>query len=102
MCIRDRNEFQLIQGEPRQATVVGVHHLVALAEGRAQDADGISPMRLDLEMDGTNPVGVLRSSFRQGDKMMHTNHGRLTGLALDQLKLIPVSYTHLTLPTILR
>jgi hypothetical protein len=46
------NEFELIQGQPRQATVVGVHNLVAFAEGRAQDANGISPMGLDLEMDG--------------------------------------------------
>jgi transposase len=34
----------------------------------------------------------LRSSFRQGHKIKHTNHGRLTGLALDQLKLIQAAF----------
>jgi len=37
-------------------------------------------------------VGVLRSSFRQGDKIKHTNHGRITGLALEQLKLIQAAF----------
>jgi len=34
--------------------VIGVHYLVALAEGGAQDADGITSMGLDLEMDGAD------------------------------------------------
>lgn len=34
----------------------------------------------------------MRSSFRQGHKIKHTNHGRLTGLALDQLKLIQAAF----------
>jgi transposase len=34
----------------------------------------------------------LRSSFRDGDKIKHTNHGRITGLALDQLKLIQAAF----------
>ena len=37
-------------------------------------------------------MGVLRSSFRQGDKIQHANHGRITGLALDQLKLIQAAF----------
>jgi transposase len=37
-------------------------------------------------------VGLLRSSYRQGDKIKHTNHGRITGLALDQLKLIQAAF----------
>ena len=45
------NEFELIQRQAGDATVVGVLDLVALAEGRAQDADRIGPMSLDLEMD---------------------------------------------------
>jgi hypothetical protein len=34
----------------------------------------------------------LRSSFREGDKIQHTNHGRITGLTLDQLKLIQAAF----------
>lgn len=34
----------------------------------------------------------MRSSFRQGDKIKHTNHGRITGLALEQLKLIQAAF----------
>jgi transposase len=37
-------------------------------------------------------VGVLRSSFRQAGKIKHTNHGRLTGLSLDQLKLLQAAF----------
>jgi transposase len=43
-------------------------------------------------------VGVLRSSFRQGDKIQHTNHGRITGLALDQLKLIQAAFRGEVIP----
>ena len=45
------NEFELIQRQASDATVVGVLNLVALAEGRAQDAHRMGPMSLNLEMD---------------------------------------------------
>jgi hypothetical protein len=41
----------LIQSQAGDATVVGVLNLVALAEGRAQDAHRMGPMSLNLEMD---------------------------------------------------
>ncbi len=34
----------------------------------------------------------MRSSFRQGDQIKHTNHGRITGLPLEQLKLIQAAF----------
>jgi len=52
----------------------------------------LRPVHLEIQTHRTNPVGVLRSSFREGDKIRHTNHGRLTGLALDQLKLIQAAF----------
>lgn len=52
----------------------------------------IRPVHLEIQTHRANPVGVLRSSFREGDKIKHTNHGRLTGLALDQLKLIQAAF----------
>lgn len=50
------------------------------------------PIHLEIQTHRAAPVGVLRSSFRQGHKIKHTNHGRLTGLALDQLKLIQAAF----------
>jgi transposase len=52
----------------------------------------IRPVHLEIQTHRANPVGVLRSSFRQGDKVQHTNHGRITGLALEQLKLIQAAF----------
>ena len=52
----------------------------------------IRPVHLEIQTHRANPVGVLRSSFREGDKIKHTNHGRLTGLALDQLRLIQAAF----------
>ena len=52
----------------------------------------IHPVHLEIQTHRANPVGVLRSSFRDGDKIKHTNHGRITGLALDQLKLIQAAF----------
>jgi transposase len=50
------------------------------------------PIHFEIQTHRANPVGVLRSSFRQGDKIKHTNHGRITGLPLDQLKLIQAAF----------
>src|SRR5258707_4987761 len=52
----------------------------------------IRPVHFEIQTHRANPVGVLRSSFRQGDKIQHTNHGRITGLPLDQLKLIQAAF----------
>jgi transposase len=49
-------------------------------------------VHLEIQTHRASPVGVLRSSFRDGDKIKHTNHGRLTGLALDHLKLIQAAF----------
>ena len=50
------------------------------------------PVHLEIQTHRANPVGVLRSSFRQDGKIKHTNHGRITGLPLDQLKLIQAAF----------
>src|SRR6266404_363227 len=52
----------------------------------------IRPVHLEIQTHRAHPVGVLRSSFRQGDKIQHTNHGRITGLPLEQLKLIQAAF----------
>jgi len=58
----------------------------------------LPPVHLEIQTHRANPVGVLRSSFREGDKIRHTNHGRLTGLALDQLKLIQAAFRGQVIP----
>jgi len=40
----------------------------------------------------------LRSSFRQDGKIKHANHGRITGLSLDQLKLIQAAFRGAVVP----
>ncbi len=50
------------------------------------------PLHLEIQTHRTKPVGVLRSSYRQEQKIKHTNHGRITGLSLDQLKLIQAAF----------
>ena len=52
----------------------------------------IRPVHFEIQTHRANPAGVLRSSFREGDKIKHTNHGRITGLSLDQLKLIQAAF----------
>jgi transposase len=56
------------------------------------------PVHLEIQTHRANPVGVLRSSYRQGDSIKHQNHGRITGLALDQLKLIQAAFRGDVLP----
>ena len=50
------------------------------------------PIHLEIQIHRSNPVGVLRSSYRQDGKIKHSNHGRITGLSLDQLKLIQAAF----------
>lgn len=56
------------------------------------------PIHLEIQCHRSNPVGVLRSSFRQEGKIKHSNHGRITGLNLDQLKLIQAAFRGQVVP----
>ena len=38
------------------------------------------------------PVGLIRSSFREQGKVKHATHGRITGLTLEQLKLLQAAF----------
>jgi hypothetical protein len=53
-----------------------------------------NPPRLHLEIQShrRNPVGLIRSSYRQDGKVKHSNHGRLTGLTLKELKLLQAAF----------
>ncbi len=47
---------------------------------------------LEIQTYRKNPVGVIRSSFREGGKVKHHNHGRLTGVPLAKLKLLQAAF----------
>jgi hypothetical protein len=44
------NEFELIEVQAGEATVVGVHDFACLAEGGAENADGVEAVGLDFEV----------------------------------------------------
>lgn len=50
------------------------------------------PCHLEIQTHRRTPVGIIRSSFREDGKVKHATHGRLTGLSLDQLKLIQAAF----------
>ena len=51
------------------------------------------PLHLEIQRHRGNPVGLIRSSFREHGKVKHSTHGRITGLALEQLKLLQAAAT---------
>jgi transposase len=57
------------------------------------------PVHLEIQTHRAHPVGVLRSSFRQDGRIQHQNHGRITGLSLDQLKLIQAAFRGEVIPS---
>jgi transposase len=56
------------------------------------------PIHLEIQSHRAKPVGVLRSSFREGDKIKHSNHGRITGLSFNQLKLLQAAFRGEVIP----
>jgi len=49
-------------------------------------------VHLEIQKHRASFYGVLRSSFRQAGKVKHSNHGRITGLALEKLQLIQAAF----------
>src|SRR5271157_4655257 len=54
----------------------------------------LKPVHLHLEIQRHrgNPVGLLRSSYREHRKVKHSTHGRITGLTLEQLRLLQAAF----------
>lgn len=46
------------------------------------------PLHLEIQRHRSTYYGLIRSSFRDNGKVKHTTQGRLTGMSLEQLKLI--------------
>jgi hypothetical protein len=43
---------------------------------------------LEIQRSGAGYVGILRTSYRDGDKVRHEQHGRITGFGLEHLRLL--------------
>ena len=50
------------------------------------------PVHLEIQKHRSSVCGVLRSSYREDGRVKHSNHGRITGLALEQLQLIQAAF----------
>ena len=47
---------------------------------------------LEIQCHRKNYYGLIRSSYRKDGKVLHSNHGRISGLPLEQLKLIQAAF----------
>jgi hypothetical protein len=55
-------------------------------------------LHLEIQTSRKSPVGILRTSFREDGKMKHTQHGRITGCSLEQLKLLQLAFRERVVP----
>jgi len=56
-------------------------------------------LHLEIQTSAKNPVGLLRTSFHEDGKTKHTQHGRITGCTLPQLKLLQHAFRENVIPT---
>ena len=57
------------------------------------------PLHLEIQRHRKNYYGLIRSSYRQGGKVKHTTHGRLTGMSVEQLRLIQAAFREDVVPS---
>ena len=55
-------------------------------------------LNLEIQLHRSQPVGLVRSSFRHDGKVKHTTHGRITGLSLAQLRLLQAAFQNEVIP----
>ena len=55
-------------------------------------------MHLEIQTAHKSPVGILRTSFREHGKIKHTQHGRITGCSLQQLKQLQCAFREQVVP----
>ena len=55
-------------------------------------------LHLEIQTSRRSPVGLLRTTFRKDGKMQHTQHGRITGCSVGQLKLLQLAFREQVLP----
>lgn len=49
-------------------------------------------LHLEIQYPKTNPVGILRNSYRQGGKIKHDQFGRIKGKTLQELKMLQLAF----------
>ena len=57
-------------------------------------------LHLEIQTSRKSPVGILRTSFRDREsaKIRHSQHGRITGCTLQQLKMLQLAFREKVLP----
>jgi hypothetical protein len=55
-------------------------------------------LHLEIQTSRKSPVGILRTSFRENGKMKHTQHGRITGCSLQQVKILQLAFRERVVP----
>ena len=55
-------------------------------------------LHLEIQTSRKSPVGILRTSFRENGKIKHTQHGRITGCSLRQLKILQLAFREQVIP----
>lgn len=56
-------------------------------------------LHLEIQTSRKSPVGILRTTFRRHGKMQHTQHGRISGCSVAQLKLLQLAFREQVIPT---
>ena len=57
-----------------------------------------NPIHLEIQTSRKNPVGMLRTTFYDNGKIKHSQHGRITGCNLSQLKLLQEAFRGNVIP----
>jgi len=55
-------------------------------------------IHLEIQTSRKNPVGILRTTYRENGKVKHSQHGRISGCTLEQLKLLQSAFRGEVLP----
>ena len=55
-------------------------------------------LHLEIQTSRKSPVGILRTTFRENGKMKHTQHGRISGCSLEQLKTLQLAFREQVVP----
>lgn len=56
-------------------------------------------LHLEIQTSRKSPVGLLRTSFYDKGKIKHTQHGRITGCTLNQLKILQHAFREQVIPS---
>src|SRR4051812_7282806 len=56
------------------------------------------PLHLEIQTHRGKPCGVIRSTFREDGKIKHTSHGRISGIAIETLRLIQAAFRGNVIP----